>query len=147
MTKVGHRVRVAYTLRRPIMNFPRFVHRSFVHWIACFAILLNALAPSVSQAVAWATGEPTGWTQICSLAGSRWVPVTGDADLPAPPAGAGEQCPFCAVHPGSFGFAASAPPSWAPMRFDTRPVTVALIARIDGAPRLHARSRAPPLSV
>ena len=37
-------------------------------WIACFAILMNALAPSISHALAGARGEP-GW-EICRSAAS-----------------------------------------------------------------------------
>ncbi|MEG1323955.1 MAG: DUF2946 domain-containing protein, partial [Janthinobacterium sp.] len=48
--------------------------RRFAAWIACFAILLAALAPSISQAVANAKQESgSGWAEICSVAGIRFV--------------------------------------------------------------------------
>ena len=124
-------------------------HR-LVHLIACFAIMLNALAPAVSQTLVLVTGAPTGWTQICSIAGSRWVMPSADPAAkqgpasPASPAGA-EQCPFCAVHAGSSGFAPAAS-----LRFDAavleqeQPVVVAIVGAPGVAAYLHARGRAPP---
>ena len=49
-------------------------------WIACFAILLNALAPSVSHAIAFSRGVPATW-EICRADG----------------------CAYCQTHAGSFG--------------------------------------------
>ena len=64
------------------------------------------LRRTVSQAVAASTGQ-TGWTQICSLAGLRWVQSSGDL-ANSQESGAPdqqfqtEQCPFCGVHAGSW---------------------------------------------
>lgn len=46
-------------------------------WLACFAILLNALAPSISHAVALAKGKPRVW-EICLDDGSR---ISGSGEL------------------------------------------------------------------
>lgn len=80
--------------------------RHAFRWVACFAILLNALAPTVSQAVAASEGQ-TGWTQICSLAGLRWVQASDDLANSQESSSPGqqfqtEQCPFCGVHAGSW---------------------------------------------
>jgi len=48
-------------------------------WLACFAILLNALAPSISHAVAMAKGQPRMW-EICLNDGSR---ISGTGELTA----------------------------------------------------------------
>jgi hypothetical protein len=48
-------------------------------WLACFAILLNALAPSISHAVALAKGKPRVW-EICLNDGSR---ISGTGELTA----------------------------------------------------------------
>ncbi len=81
------------------------VRRRVYCWIACFAILLNALAPAVSQAVAASQGQ-TGWTQICSLAGLRWVQVdefaNSQEDGDSGQTDQASQCPFCGLHAGSF---------------------------------------------
>lgn len=85
--------------------------RRFAAWIACFAILLAALAPSISQAVANAKQESgSGWAEICSVAGIRFVQVAADAtddDKSAGKAMQMEHCAFCSTHAGSVGL----PPS------------------------------------
>jgi hypothetical protein len=99
-------------------------------WIACFAILLNALAPAVSHALALADGRHAGpgW-EIClndgtRLSGrgtldegtfraltdrSRPVPEsTPDTALPM------TDCGYCLAHAGSLGLP---PPALAPLPF------------------------------
>ncbi len=125
--------------------------RRAVSWIACFAIALNALAPSVSQAIAAYTGQ-TGWTQICSLAGLRWVQLADDdlANSQDPSSQSqqadAQQCPFCGLHAGSF---ALLPPAIASIEiatgFDLHPTL------FYAAPRplfqwASAHPRAPPLA-
>lgn len=80
--------------------------RRFAAWIACFAILLAALAPSISQAVANAKQESgSGWAEICSVAGIRFVQVDdGAADgKSGGKAMQMEHCAFCSTHAGSVG--------------------------------------------
>ncbi|MCM2566179.1 MULTISPECIES: DUF2946 domain-containing protein [Janthinobacterium] len=85
--------------------------RRFAAWIACFAILLAALAPSVSQAVANAKQESgSGWAEICSVAGIRFVQVDDDGGADGKSGGKAmqmEHCAFCSTHAGSVGL----PPS------------------------------------
>jgi len=85
--------------------------RRFAAWIACFAILLAALAPSISQAVANAKQESgSGWAEICSVAGIRFVQVDAGATDDGKSAGKAmqmEHCAFCSTHAGSVGL----PPS------------------------------------
>jgi len=84
-------------------------------WIACFAILMNALAPAISHAV---NGKPRSW-EICLNDGTR---VTGVGELDAATFAAVtdrsskaqpmadidmEDCSYCLPHAGSFGL----PPS------------------------------------
>jgi hypothetical protein len=76
-------------------------------WIACFAILLNALAPSVSHAIAFSRGVPATW-EICRADGSR-ITVSGlitaddsDRSSGVSKAMAGD-CAYCQTHAGSFG--------------------------------------------
>jgi hypothetical protein len=84
-------------------------------WIACFAILMNALAPAISHAVTAAQGKPRTW-EICLDNGVR---VTGVGELdyatflaatdrskPQAPAikhMAMEDCGYCVPHAGSTG--------------------------------------------
>lgn len=65
-------------------------------WIACCAILMNAVAPSVSHALALANGQPSAW-DICRA--DRPVPAK-----PGKPAMNGmSDCAYCVSHAGSFG--------------------------------------------
>ena len=85
--------------------------RRFAAWIACFAILLAALAPSISQAVTNAKQESgSGWAEICSVAGIRFVQVDDDGAADGKSGGTVmqmEHCAFCSTHAGSVGL----PPS------------------------------------
>ncbi|MGK5008943.1 DUF2946 domain-containing protein [Janthinobacterium sp. MDB2-8] len=85
--------------------------RRFAACIACFAILLAALAPSISQAVANAKQESgSGWAEICSVAGIRFVQVDDDGAADGKSGGKAmqmEHCAFCSTHAGSVGL----PPS------------------------------------
>lgn len=86
--------------------------RRFAAWIACFAILLAALAPSISQAVANAKQESgSGWAEICSVAGIRFVQVDdGAADgKSGGKAMQMEHCAFCSTHAGSVGLPPASP--------------------------------------
>ena len=72
--------------------------RRFAAWIACFAILFAALAPSVSHAMAAARGDT--WTEICSAAGIKLVKAD-NPDNAEQTSKHLEHCPFCATHPSS----------------------------------------------
>jgi hypothetical protein len=82
-------------------------------WIACFAILLAALAPSISQAVANAKQESgSGWAEICSVAGIRFVQVDDDGAADGKSGGKAmqmEHCAFCSTHAGSVGLPPTSP--------------------------------------
>ncbi len=81
--------------------------RQLTAWIACFAVLLAALAPSVSRAIAAANGSSSVWAEICSIAGSKLVKVGAeqkpDSSSPAEKGFNFEHCPFCFTHAGSVG--------------------------------------------
>ena len=88
--------------------------RRLAAWIACFAILLAALAPSISQAVAKAKQQSgSGWAEICSVAGIRFVQVVEDGTTEdgksAGKAMQMEHCAFCSTHAGSAGLPPTSP--------------------------------------
>ena len=91
------------------------ITRRFAAWIACFAILLAALAPSISQAVASAKQESgSGWAEICSVAGIRFVQLDPADDGAADGKSGGkamqmEHCAFCSTHAGSVGLPPTSP--------------------------------------
>jgi hypothetical protein len=78
--------------------------RCLLAWIACLAVLLNALMPAVSHAMAAHQDEPAAWAAICSASGTKFAPSPFDQT--------GEQnsgfmdmahCPYCLTHAGSTG--------------------------------------------
>lgn len=75
-------------------------------WIACFAILLNALVPSIASALVVANGNTASWAEICSTANTTAATAAGKK-VPATSSSTGEQhaakhCPFCLPHAGNF---------------------------------------------
>ena len=88
-----------------MMNMTKSMHRLSAR-IALFAILLAALAPSISHAIASAKGVPNGWMEVCTVEGAKLVQV--DAGKPAAPAPVEkslhfEHCPFCIGHAVALG--------------------------------------------
>jgi hypothetical protein len=85
--------------------------KQFTAWLACIAILLAALAPSISHALPAASGTNSFWAEICSSTGPKMMKMAkGHGSNSSSPAEKGmhfEQCPFCLAHAGSFGL----PPS------------------------------------
>ncbi len=80
------------------------LHRVFAR-IALFAVLLAALAPTISHAVAASSGEKTPWVQICDGVNIKWMQVDADGK-PIPRSQAAshfDHCPFCLNHAGEIG--------------------------------------------
>ena len=80
----------------------KLVRRSrLTAWIAMFAILLAALAPSVARA--WSSPQPQGmpWTDICTVAGTQAghdaAPLSGSCENHGAASG---HCPLCLSHAG-----------------------------------------------
>jgi hypothetical protein len=74
--------------------------RRFTAWVASFAILLAALAPAISHAMAAARGAPQVWSEVCTASGAKLVKVA-DASSSKPAtqqASHFEHCPFCFSH-------------------------------------------------
>ncbi len=77
-------------------------------WIACCAILINALAPSLSQALAALRGPPAGW-DICRADASAplvrpalWTPAARAVRRTDGPGKAMlVHCAYCLPHAGS----------------------------------------------
>lgn len=78
--------------------------RAVVAWFACLAVLLASLAPSIAQTLQ--RGAPGGWTEVCTVSGSKIVAVDGAQNDSAPPAPAEhllQHCPFCSLHVTAIG--------------------------------------------
>lgn len=125
------------------------VSRNFAAWMACLAILLVALAPSISHALA-ATSEAQAWTEICTATGIKLVKVTdeqaGKSFFTQKHDEHYEDCPFCRIDNHAF----TLPPGPATVRV-AEPWVRPPPAFLYQAPplRLSAwparRTRAPPL--
>lgn len=78
-------------------------HRRIISWIAVVAILLAALAPALSHALASATGAQ--WVEICTAQGSKWIQVGEDGSESGTPASAHvlDHCPHCTLHAPNLG--------------------------------------------
>ena len=125
-------------------------HRRFAAWAACLAILMSALAPSVSHALALARGVDIAWMEVCSVAGTKLVKAdisAKTADAPASHellAQAGH-CAYCNTYAASFALPPAASPVFlAGDRNRLRPFLSYRSPR-PLAPWTVAHSRAPPV--
>ena len=80
------------------MDFDRAA-RKLTSWVAILAILMGALAPTISHALAPVTGQ--AWLEVCSTAGIRWVKAepSDSEQSPAGKSGAHwfDHCPDCSI--------------------------------------------------
>ena len=81
--------------------------RHVAAWIACFAVLLAALAPTVSRILAASCIPPSITADVCFSGGTVAVLDADHSDHhssePAKKELHFEHCPFCLTHAGSFG--------------------------------------------
>jgi len=119
-------------------------------WIAGFAILLSALAPSIAHAMLAAKGANPQF-EICSATGTKWITATAGQQTPIAPASTektlhAEHCPFCTSHADAFGLV---PAYTLAIPLDNRSAQVPTLY-YPSHPRFvfwsSAQSRAPPFS-
>jgi len=88
---------------------PRAMRRStrrLVAWIAGFAVLFGAAAPTLARALAaWQQDGKIAWTEVCTSTG--WVRIEVPASNPPDDSrkgnpASGLDCPYCLRHAGSF---------------------------------------------
>lgn len=83
--------------------------RALTAWIASFAVLLVALAPSLSYALTSQSGTLSEWIEICTSSGIKRVEVELTAEqaieslLIAKHDQHFEDCPFCRTQGDTFG--------------------------------------------
>ncbi|MET3130780.1 hypothetical protein AAKU55_001038 [Oxalobacteraceae bacterium GrIS 1.11] len=94
----------------------KYLKRRTLHiWIACLAILLNALAPSISHALA-VTGVTSSMLEVCSVDGKKYVSLDQATPEKSPVDSSLhhlQHCPFCMSHAGSFALPTSLNASFA----------------------------------
>jgi hypothetical protein len=78
--------------------------RRFTAWIASLAILMAALAPTISHAISAAGFDPSA-IEICTSGGSKWAKQADGRLAKTQPVRAAhvEHCPFCFTHAGANG--------------------------------------------
>lgn len=130
------------------MPFSR-TRRRFAAWLALIAMVLDALAPAVAQAVV-ASSDRAQWVEVCSASGMIWIQPDADATAAGsssvPGVGAAMSCPWCTLHGG----AADLPPAMvlsAPLPRLTEPPPVFFRAVTLTGIWVVAQARDPPLSV
>ncbi|WP_159603790.1 DUF2946 domain-containing protein [Hydrogenophaga sp. PBL-H3] len=126
-------------------------HRRFAAWLAMFAMVCSALAPTVAQAVVASQGG-AGWVQVCSASGMVWVQADtaqaadGETLVNASEsmADASRHCPWCNLHG-----AAGLPPASSPQPALALPAQPPRAQAPGAKPATFwpaAPSRAPPLA-
>lgn len=76
-------------------------------WIATFAILLAALAPTLAQALAASSAGAAPWEEICTAAGVQSQPAAqGQPDGDGQSSHGTKHCPWCAGHASPFALPA-----------------------------------------
>lgn len=121
-------------LRRPA--------RLVATWLATLALLLAALAPTLTHALA-GTKAAAAWIEVCSAEGSRWLPAA-DHDGGRTSAHTLEHCPYCSLQ-SDLPLLPPAPPLALPPALAAMPVRAAFLS---ASRTLHAwataQPRAPP---
>ena len=119
--------------------------RVLTSWIAVVAILMAALAPSISHALSAKNGASL--IEVCTALGAKWVQPDGSSKDQAPASGGVhpfEHCPYCSVHANAVGIpAAPVVPALAISSSDLLP-TAFLAAPHTLYAWVSAQPRAPP---
>jgi Protein of unknown function (DUF2946) len=119
-------------------------HRRLTAWIALLAMLAIALVPTVSRAMAFATGSPS-WAEICTPQGMKLVAAVDGDEAPVQTGAHLDHCALCGL---SSDGAAPLPALPVPLQL---PVGSAEVPRLflQAAHTLHAwrsaQPRAPPV--
>lgn len=125
------------------------LHRRFTAWVALLALVLGALAPTVTQAMV-AGGDRAEWLEVCSVSGMVWVKAdTGEVaqqpDGNAPMVEASQHCPWCTLHGGVAGLPTSQAQLPLPPRLTDLPPAF-YRAPLSATVWASAQSRAPPIA-
>lgn len=114
-------------------------------WIAMFAMLLAALAPTVARALSAAQQQAQPWAEICTVAGMQ------SAYQGAPAEGSGQHdaavfkhCPFCLAHADQYALPAAACGAWPAPAADRGFVSACVALPPFRFMRVAAQPRAPP---
>jgi len=131
-------------------------HRRWFVSMALLAVLMNLLAPGLSQAMqAGASGGATAWLEVCSSTGSKWIKLdaadqileqTSSRPGDAPTSDHEASCGYCLSHAASFALLGTAQPWGRPVLQGVFTRVATLEQRAPAAPPPWTRPalRAPP---
>jgi Protein of unknown function (DUF2946) len=82
----------------------RSTRRHLTSWLVCLAMMLSALAPTVSHALSRSMGKSVPWVEICTSMGIRMVQLESSEKDSLPTSSSKknthfDHCPFC-LSPG-----------------------------------------------
>lgn len=118
------------------------IQRKYIHWIAALAILMNALAPAVSQAFSVSKNGKGFAVEICTTSGTKLTQIIGDDETSSTAAMDGH-CPYCVIQPIYLLPTAYTPQFVAPQSFGAD-LSLAHLPPIPSSAWLNLPSRAPP---
>ena len=75
----------------------KFRNRKLIHWIAALAVLMSALAPTVSQAIAVAQQGQGFAMELCSASGGK-MQIQVRLDDQTDTTDTIKPCPYCVTH-------------------------------------------------
>ena len=76
---------------------PATRHRRPIAWLAILALLVAALAPSVSRALAAYSGGDATWVALCTAQGIKYVKADGGTPAQHDSKSRFEHCPLCSL--------------------------------------------------
>jgi len=72
-------------------------HSKLVNWIAILAILMSALAPTISQALTFKDSSKSFDVEICSVTGSKLIHIVATDNQSNDHQFFAEHCPYCVI--------------------------------------------------
>ena len=118
-------------------------HRRFTSWIAALAILLSALAPALSHALAADGGA--SWVEICTTQGSKWIQAEDGSEGAPASTHVLDHCPYCSLHAPTLGLPPTGLVGPLPLQLSHEVPLAFLFAPRTLHAWLSAQPRAPPL--
>ena len=85
------------------MRMQATVTRQLSLWLAIVAVLMGALAPSVSMALGGKGANNAAWAEICTSSGFQPVAPSGEPAVPDSAHLLFEHCPYCTLHTPTLG--------------------------------------------
>jgi hypothetical protein len=86
-----------------VMRMQGIVTRQLSLWLAIVAVLMGALAPSVSMALGGNGANNAVWAEICTSSDFQPLAPSGEPSVPDSANHLFEHCPYCSLHTPTLG--------------------------------------------